>query len=65
MGCRSELSGLAFQYLCDYMAGIDLSPKMVDKSAERECYNVLLVGNAESVVLLTAAADHPTTLNSP
>ena len=47
------------------MMGIDLSPKMVDRAAERGCYEVLAVGNAESVVILNVAADPPTALNAP
>ena len=47
------------------MTGIDLSPEMVERAAKRGCYNVLAVGNAESVVLLNAVANHPPTLNSP
>ena len=47
------------------MTGIDLSPKMVERAAERGCYNVLVGGNAELVVLLPSAADLPPTLNYP
>ena len=52
LGCSLGLLGLAFQYLCAHMSGIDLSTKMVDREAERGCYNVLAVGNAESVFIL-------------
>ena len=38
---------------------------MVDRAAERGCYNILAAGNAESVVLLPAAADPPPALNAP
>ena len=47
------------------MTGIELSPKMADRSAKRGGYSVLAVGNAESVVLLPAAADPPPALNDP
>ena len=47
------------------MMGIDLSPKMVDKAAKRGCYNVLVVGNEELVILLSATADPPPALNAP
>ena len=44
------------------MRGIDLSPKMVDRAAERGCYDVMVVENAESVVLLPSAVDPPPAL---
>ena len=47
------------------MTGIYLSPKMVERAAESGCYNVLAVGNAESVVLPPATADLPPALNAP
>ena len=47
------------------MTGIDLSPEMVDRASERDCYDVLAVCNTESVVLLPAAADPPPDLNAP
>ena len=46
------------------MTGIDLSPKMVDRAAKSVFYDILAVGNAESVVLLPAVADPPPVLNS-
>ena len=56
---------LDFGSLCADMTGIELSPKMADRSAKRGGYSVLAVGNAESVVLLPAAADPPPALNDP
>ena len=57
--------GLSFRSLCTHMTGIDLSPYMVDRAAERGCYNVLAVGNAESVVLIPIAEDLLPALNAP
>ena len=65
LGCGLGLSGLAFQYLCAHRTGIYLSPKMVYRAAEKVCYDVLEVRNAELVVLLPAAADPPPALNAP
>ena len=65
LGCGSGLSGLAFQSLCAHMAGIYLSPEIVDRADKRGCYNVLAVENAELVVLLPAALDIPPALNPP
>ena len=47
------------------MKVIDLSHNMVDRAAERGCYNVLAVGNAESVVLIPIAEDLLPALNAP
>ena len=47
------------------MTGIDLSTEMVERATYRGCYDVLEVDNAESVVLLPAAADPLTALNAP
>ena len=47
------------------MTVIDLSHNMVDRAAERGFYEVLVVGNAELVVLLPAAADPSPALNAP
>ena len=44
--------------------GIDLIPKMVDRAAERGCYNILALGNTESVFILPITADPPPALNT-
>ena len=59
------LSGLDFRSLYAHMTGIDLSPEMVDRLAERGCYILLVVGNAESFFILPAAEDPHLSLNSP
>ena len=37
----------------------------MDRASARGCYDVLAVGNTESVVLVTAVADPPPALNDP
>ena len=47
------------------MTGIDISPNMMDRAADRGYFNILAVGNTESVVLLPAAADPTPALKDP
>ena len=44
---------------------IYLSTDMLDRTSERGCYDILAVGNGESVVLLPVMADPPLALNFP
>merc|ERR1712194_773620 len=41
LGCGTGLAGQAFTDICDYMEGVDLGAKMVDKARERGCYDAL------------------------
>ena len=50
LGCGTGLSGAAFRSCVNHMTGVDLSPAMVDKARERNCYDKLVVGDAESIL---------------
>lgn len=45
LGCGTGLSGEAFRDLASYMAGVDLSSRMIDKAAERGIYDELHCGD--------------------
>lgn len=50
LGCGAGCSGIAFRTCVQHMTGVDLSPEMVDKARQRDCYNELVVGNVECVL---------------
>jgi len=43
LGCGTGLSGAAFRDLTDDLTGVDLSPGMIAKAAERDIYDMLAV----------------------
>ncbi|OYQ37687.1 hypothetical protein CHU95_00535 [Niveispirillum lacus] len=57
-GCGTGLAGLAVRDRADYLAGFDLSPRMVEKAQARAVYDVLWVGDlVESMQSRPAAFD--------
>jgi predicted TPR repeat methyltransferase len=44
LGCGTGLSGQAFHDIADYLAGIDISKKMIEQAREKDIYDVLIVG---------------------
>jgi predicted TPR repeat methyltransferase len=45
LGCGTGLSGQAFHDIVDYLAGIDISPKMLEHAKEKEIYDSLFLGD--------------------
>jgi len=45
LGCGTGLAGVGFRPLAGFLAGVDLSPRMVDKARERALYDDLRVGD--------------------
>jgi predicted TPR repeat methyltransferase len=45
LGCGTGLSGLAFRDCAGYLAGVDLSPRMLDQARARELYDELHCGD--------------------
>jgi predicted TPR repeat methyltransferase len=45
LGCGTGLSGQAFHDIADYLAGIDISKKMLEKAREKKIYDDLLLGD--------------------
>lgn len=45
LGCGTGLSGEAFKDCAEYLAGVDISPRMVEKAGERNIYNELTCGD--------------------
>lgn len=45
LGCGTGLSGQVFHDLADYLAGIDISKKMLEKASSKDIYDDLLVGD--------------------
>lgn len=43
-GCGTGLAGVAVRDMASYLAGFDLSPRMVDKARTRDVYDALWVG---------------------
>jgi predicted TPR repeat methyltransferase len=50
LGCGTGLSGLAFRNCVDKLLGVDLSPEMIGKARERDCYETLVVGDVASIL---------------
>lgn len=50
LGCGTGLAGLAFRDCVQELIGIDLSPQMVEKARERDCYDRLLVGDVTTAL---------------
>lgn len=46
IGCGTGLAGVELRPLADHLAGVDLSPRMVEKAAVRNVYDRLSVGDA-------------------
>lgn len=53
-GCGTGLAGVATRDMAAYLAGFDLSPRMVDKARARDLYDALWVGD-----LAGSMADRP------
>lgn len=45
LGCGTGLAGVAFKALAAHLAGVDLSPRMVEKARQRGLYDDLCVGD--------------------
>ena len=45
LGCGTGLVGPLVRDRCAYMAGVDLSPKMIEMARRRGCYDELIVGD--------------------
>lgn len=45
LGCGTGLMGVELRPLCGHLAGVDLSPRMVDKARGRGLYDALAVGD--------------------
>jgi predicted TPR repeat methyltransferase/TolA-binding protein len=45
LGCGTGLSGQAFHDIADYLAGIDISKKMLEKARAKKIYDDLLAGD--------------------
>jgi len=52
LGCGTGLGGAAFRGHCDWLAGMDLSPQMIEQARGKHIYNRLEVGDIP--VFLTA-----------
>jgi predicted TPR repeat methyltransferase len=55
LGCGTGLAGVSFRPVAGFLAGVDLSPRMVDKARDRALYDQLSVGDV--VAALDEAAD--------
>ncbi|MFX8227089.1 methyltransferase domain-containing protein, partial [Acinetobacter baumannii] len=45
LGCGTGLAGVTFMALAAHLAGVDLSPRMVEKARQRGLYDELGVGD--------------------
>lgn len=50
LGCGTGLAGATFRPLSRFLAGIDLSPRMIDRARERSIYDELLVGDVVTLL---------------
>lgn len=51
LGCGTGLAGLAFRDVAAHLAGVDLSPRMVEKAAQRGIYDALSVDDVVAALL--------------
>lgn len=51
LGCGTGLSGMAFRDCVHHLSGIDLSPDMVERAKLTNCYDCLMVGELEDLLL--------------
>lgn len=50
LGCGTGLCGETLRPLATYVAGVDLSPRMIAKARERNVYDSLIVGDIDEVL---------------
>jgi predicted TPR repeat methyltransferase len=50
LGCGTGLAGVSFRPLAGFLAGVDLSPRMVDKARDRALYDRLSVGDVAAAL---------------
>jgi predicted TPR repeat methyltransferase len=50
LGCGTGLAGVTFRPLSGMLAGVDLSPRMIDRARERNLYDELQVGDVITVL---------------
>ncbi|PWC82041.1 methyltransferase [Azospirillum sp. TSH100] len=55
LGCGTGLAGVTFKPLAAHLAGVDLSPRMVEKARQRTLYNELSVGDVVEAMERTPA----------
>ncbi len=56
LGCGTGLAGVSFRPLAGFLAGVDLSPRMVDKARDRRIYDDLTVGDVVAAMDAAPAA---------
>lgn len=56
LGCGTGLAGVTFRPLAGHLAGVDLSPRMVDKARARALYDDLQVGDVVKAMEAAPAA---------
>ncbi len=56
LGCGTGLAGVTFRPLAEHLAGVDLSPRMVDKARARALYDDLQVGDVVAAMQAAPAA---------
>ncbi|BAI72052.1 methyltransferase [Azospirillum sp. B510] len=54
LGCGTGLAGVSFRSLAAHLAGVDLSPRMVEKARQRALYDDLTVGDVVEAMERTA-----------
>lgn len=56
LGCGTGLAGVSVRPLAGFLAGVDLSPRMVEKARERAVYDALSVGDVAEALEASPAA---------
>ncbi len=56
LGCGTGLAGVTFRPLAGHLAGVDLSPRMVEKARSRKLYDDLWVGDVVAAMEAVPAA---------
>jgi len=58
LGCGTGLAGAAFRPFCDWLAGVDISPGMIEQARNKALYDRLLVSDLTQFLLAEAGASY-------
>jgi predicted TPR repeat methyltransferase len=58
LGCGTGLGGAAFRPYCDWLVGVDLSPRMIDEARKKGLYDQLIVADLLDHLASESGAQH-------
>lgn len=58
LGCGTGLGGAAFRPFCDWLVGVDISPKMIEQARAKGLYDRLMVSDILEFLVSEKSAQH-------